>query len=61
MANGRAKVTQAEIARALKAAGDAGLVIAKFDVLQDGGLRIYLMGDLDERSVNEWDRGLGTK
>jgi hypothetical protein len=59
MSNRRANITQSEITRALKAARQAGFSVARFEILSEGGLRIYLAGSSDEDSANEWDAGLG--
>lgn len=58
MSNRRVSVTQSEITRALKAARQAGFSVAKFEILREGGLRIYLDESSDEVSINEWDTGL---
>ncbi len=58
MANRKAKVTQTEISRALKAARSAGFTVARFEILDDGGLRIFLGEEFAEESANEWDLGL---
>lgn len=56
MPNHRARITQAEIARALKAAQAAGLPVSRFEILHDGGLRVVVASD-DEApdGPNEWD------
>ena len=59
MANRKARVSQSEITRALKAAKSAGYTVARFEVLDEGVLRIYLAGESDATAVNEWDLALG--
>lgn len=58
MPNRKAKVTQSEISRALKAARSAGFTVEKFEILDDGGLRIFLGEEHAEKATNEWDLGL---
>lgn len=59
MPNRKAKVTQSEISRALKAARAAGFTVAKFEILDEGGLRIFLAEEHAIETTNEWDLGLG--
>ena len=55
MPNRPAKVTQAEIARALRAAQAAGLPVARFEILHDGGLRVVVASGEGQDGTNEWD------
>lgn len=55
MPNRPARITQAEIARALKAAQAAGLPVARFEVLHDGGLRVVVASGGANDAINEWD------
>ena len=51
----RAKVTQASIHRALKAAVAAGLPVARFEVLPSGRVVIYTDEAAARRPQNDWD------
>ena len=56
MANRRAPVTQAEITRCLRAARDAGIPVARFEISRDGKV-IVIAGDPEQRSEpNPWDQ-----
>jgi hypothetical protein len=55
MSNRKASVTQSEISRALKAAKSAGYSVARFEIMQEGGLKVFL-GEPDSDDLpNEWD------
>ena len=54
--NKRAKISQAEITRVLKATRDAGLPIAKFEIDPDGSVKVYTIVDTAGEIVNDWDR-----
>lgn len=56
--NQKARITQSEISRALKAARAAGFFVAKFEILDDGGLRVFLGEEQIDDATNEWDLGL---
>ena len=58
MSNRKAIVTQSEIQRALRAAKSSGYSVAKFEILQDGGLRVFLGEPGSDDAPNEWDIGL---
>jgi ABC-type sugar transport system substrate-binding protein len=56
MANRKATVTQAEITRALRAARDAGIPVARFEIGRDGKV-IIIAGDPGQRNEpNPWDQ-----
>jgi hypothetical protein len=56
MSDRRAKVSQADIARVLKGARDAGVPVARFEVGSDGSVKVYAIADTCGETVNDWDR-----
>lgn len=52
----KAAVTQAAIARALKACRDAGLPVLRFEVGADGSVKVYTSADAAESYPNPCDR-----
>lgn len=55
-ASRKAVVTQAEIGRALKAARDAGIPVARFEVDRNGKVIVYTTEAASEAAANDWDR-----
>jgi len=55
MSNRKASVTQSEISRALKAAKSAGYSVAKFEIMREGGLKVFLGEPGSDELPNEWD------
>lgn len=58
MATRAAHVTQADIARALKAAQAAGLTVAEFITTKDGVRVVTAEGSGSTAAANPWDRFL---
>ncbi len=56
MPNGKATIKQSEITRALKAAKEAGLDVARYDIDRDGRIRVFTVADQEGIVVNDWDR-----
>lgn len=57
MANRRATITQAELARVLKAHRDAGISVVRTEVLPSGTVRVFTINDGAEDGPNDWDDG----
>lgn len=52
----KAAITQKEIGRALKAARDVGLPVARFEVDRNGKVIVYTTEAASEAAANDWDR-----
>lgn len=55
MANRRAGITQAELARVLRAHRDAGIPVARTVVTPTGHVTIYTINDPRDDGPNPWD------
>ncbi len=59
MANRKARINQADISRGLKAARAAGFSVSRFEVDQDGALKIFVESGGEGSVSNEWDKEFG--
>ena len=59
MANRKARVSQADISRGLKAARSAGLSVSRFEISNDGSLKIFVSETGEGPVSNEWDKEFG--
>lgn len=55
MANRRAIVTRADLARVLSAHRDAGLPVARTEVLPNGKIVVFTVNDANADAPNPWD------
>lgn len=55
MPNQKAKVSQADLTRYLKAYRDAGIPIARTEIGKDGKVVIFSIAEASEKEPNEWD------
>lgn len=55
MANRRAAITQADLARVLRAHRDAGIPIARTVVAPTGAVTVYTVNDAGSEAPNPWD------
>lgn len=57
MGNSKALVKQAELARYIKAATQAGIPVSRVEIARDGTVKIYtLAGNDDDETANPCDR-----
>ncbi len=55
MANRRALITQADLARVLRAHRDAGIPVARTVITSTGTVTIYTVNDPRDEGPNPWD------
>jgi deoxycytidylate deaminase len=56
MAATKARITQSELTRYLKAYQDAGIPIARSEISRDGKVIIYTASPKDQEEENPWDQ-----
>lgn len=56
MAAGKARITQSELTRYLKAYRDAGIPIGRSEINRDGTVVIYTVAPKTQEEENPWDQ-----